>query len=386
MCAENKLTKVLNVHWGFSVGGVAQYAAVMEGVQNCAPIEMSTVCILNRKRHIDNQTLARLGNLTSIYRIAPWDIRWVGRLRSIIKATRPHAIFTHGFNGHSAVVMATIFLKDRPKLIASYHGQYHSPTWVKKTMEGLYNGFTGWYMRRMASAVVSVAAVGKRYLISKGVSAHKISVIHNGIPDVVFDDRLEDLRDDLGLPATGVVIGVISRLEPIKGIPYLFQAFHRLAKSFPDSFLVIIGTGVAEDHLKRLAEQLDLNDRIRFVGFKANAARYMKVIDIFALPSLSEFHSIGLLEAMRAERAIIATDVGGNTESISNGIEGLVVRSKDVDELEGALRELLVNPELRRRLGAAARLRFEANFLVDVMVRRSAEFLRRAARQCVMEP
>lgn len=382
MCPEKNIIKVLNIHWGFSIGGVAQYAAVMEGVQKYASIEMSTVCVLSRKRHIDEQTLAVLGNLVVIDRVGPLDLRWIGALRSIIKSNKPHIIFSHGFNAHFVAMIATIFLNDKPCFVASYHGQYHPPTPIKKLVEGLYNGFTDWYMRHFASAVVSVAEVGGRYLVSKGVDPNKITVIHNGIPDAQSNDSIENLRQDLGLPVEGLVIGVVSRLEPIKGISYLIQAFHCLVEEFPDSFLVLIGAGVQEASLKQQVEDLGMAGRVHFAGFRFNAGRYLPAIDVFTLPSLSEFHSIGLLEAMRAGRAIVATDVGGNTESITNDVEGLIVRSESVEELEVALRRLLTSEDLRLRLGTGARARFEAEFLVEVMVRRSAEFLCAAAEKC----
>jgi len=83
-------------------------------------------------------------------------------------------------------------------------------------MTSLYDGFTEWYLRHVAGRVVSVAECAKRYLVSVGVAAEKIVVIHNGIPNINDEERIEDLRRDLGLPVDALVIGVVSRLEPIK--------------------------------------------------------------------------------------------------------------------------------------------------------------------------
>lgn len=380
MDADSKLTTVLNIHWGFSLGGVAQYAAVLEGVQACGPLKLSTVCILNRRRHVDEQTMAKLGNLFVIERRGPLDVRWIWTLRSLVRDSAPNLIFTHGFNGHFVAWLTTRWLRNAPRLVASYHGQYHPPTSLKRLMVRIYDGFTDWYIRRKVSAVVSVAEVGKRYLVARGVDADKIHVVHNGIPDMVGDTSREDLRRDLAVPLSATVIGVISRLEPIKGVSSLIEAFRGVANDFPNTFLVVIGVGVEEESLKRLVHRLVLVGRVGFAGFRSGAARYLPAIDVFALPSLSEFHSIGLLEAMRAGRAIIATDVGGNTESVCHGVEGLVVPPGDVGALECALRQLLSDEDLRGRLGGAARARFESEFLVDGMVQRSAQFLLRAAR------
>lgn len=374
------MVKVINIHWGFSFGGVSQYAAAIDRVEEFAPIRMMSVCIVSHRRHVDEEAVRRLRNHVIVRRSGPLDLRWVKRLRSLIKAEQPDLVFTHGFNAH-IVAAATLGIgKRRPVFVASYHGQYHPPTKWKKVLERVYNLATDLHLRYVARSVVSVAETGKKYLISKGISENKIDVIHNGIEDVSGQADSAELRAELGLPPDCLVVGVVSRLEPIKGIDYLLKAFSGISDRIPPTRLVVIGAGVQQQDLMDLAARLGVDDRVTFAGFRPNASRYMDALDVFALPSLSEFHSVGLLEAMRAGKAIVATDVGGNTESITNGAEGLVVRPASVGELENALSELLRDDGLRARLGSAARRRFEENFVVDEMVRRTAQFLMRAAK------
>lgn len=370
---------VLNIHWGFTLGGISQYAVVMEAVGTVAPIEMSTICILSRKRHVDDRALRMLGNRVVLERKAPFDLGWIRRLRRAVDERAPDLIFTHGFNGHFVACVLKLLGARRTGFVASYHGPYHPPTRLKGLLAGLYNRFTEWYLRRYALAVITVAEHGKQHLVSKGVAADKITVIHNGIPDIAQDADVGALRRDIGVPVESVVVGVVSRLEPIKAIDVLLLSFRRLSEDFPSAFLAIIGAGVQEEYLKGLASQLQISERVRFAGYRPNAASYLAAIDIFALPSLSEFHSIGLLEAMRAGKAIVTTDVGGNTESIRNEVEGLIVQPGNVQDLESALRMLLSDRKLRMRLGSAARARFEKQFVVDVMIQQSADFLMRAA-------
>jgi len=371
--------RVLSVHWGFSIGGVAQYAAILDHVKDHAPIALSTICILNRQRHIDEKTLGRLSSLTIIERRGPLDIRWIAALRRHIEVLDPHLIMTHGFNGHFAAYVATCCTRSKQKFIASYHGEYHPPTRLKGLVAGIYNGLTEHYMRHVASSVVSVADYCKKYLVSKGVDPKKITVIHNGIPDTKWPDTYAQLRRELNLPLSGVVIGAMSRLDPEKGISYLLKAFQRVAELKPDAWLVIVGTGSQEHYLRDLAVDLRIQDRVRFAGFRSEASRLLGAFDVFALPSLAEYHSIGLLEAMRAGKAIVATDVGGNTESVSHDREGLIVHARDVDGLAAALRVLVENSDLRSRLGEAARRRFSEEFDVAIMVKETAGWMVRAA-------
>ena len=367
--------RVLSIHWGFSIGGVAQYAANLEGVRNYAPIEMSTVCILNRHRHIDEQTLATLANLKIVDRCGPWDLRWLSEITRLITSLKPDLIFTHGFNGHFAALLSRLFAGSSTKYISSYHGEYHPPTKLKRMVSGIYNGFTEYYMRNIASNVVSVADYCKRHLVDRMVEPDKVCVIHNGISSTFEHLGVAESKEELGIPNKGQVIGVMSRLDPEKGLAYLLEAHQGITKNMPDVYLVVIGVGSEEKYLKQLAIELEINNRVAFAGFRPNAARYLLALDIFVLPSLSEYHSIGLLEAMRAARAIVATDVGGNTESVRHNKEGLIVKSGDSSALEDAVKTLLSSDELRLNLGRAARERFEKRFTIEKMERQTAEWL-----------
>jgi glycosyltransferase involved in cell wall biosynthesis len=375
------LIKVLSIHWGFSIGGVAQYAANLELVRNHAPITLSTACILNRRRHVDEQTLGTLGNLTVIERRGPWDVRWLREVSRLITTLKPDLILTHGFNGHFAALLGKTFVNSPATYICSYHGKYHPPTTLKRMVSGIYNGFTEYYMRNHASDIASVADYCKRYLVERKVFPGKITVTHNGISNAFEHLEMEKARAELGIPNEGMVVGVMSRLDPEKGVKYLLEAYQGVSRYMPDVYLVVIGVGAQEAYLKQLAVELGVSKRVVFAGFRSNAARYLPALDVFVLPSLAEYHSIGLLEAMRAARAIVATDVGGNTESIRHCKEGLVVRPGDSVGLENALKSLLASVELRQGLGQAARERFEQEFTIEAMAKESAQWLIAAANR-----
>ncbi|MCW9057754.1 MAG: glycosyltransferase family 4 protein [Gammaproteobacteria bacterium] len=374
------MVKIINIHWGFSFGGVTQYAIAIDRVGEFAPINMMSVCIVTENRHFDDVAIQGLKNHVVIHRKAPFDFRWINTLRSIVRTQKPDLIITHGFNGHIIADVALAFLFDKPVFVATYHGQYHPPTKLKKLLEPIYNKTTDLHMRYVAKSIVSVAESGRKYLVAKGVPSEKIEVIHNGIEDVKRSADRDELRSDLGLPTDAFVVGVVSRLEPIKGIDFLLKAFSNVVVDMPSARLVIIGAGVQERELQDLASRLGITKAVTFAGFRQNASRYMDALDVFALPSLSEFHSIGLLEAMRSGIAIVATNVGGNTESIRDGQEGLIVDPGSESDLESALRRLFEDDDLRVRLGAAARRRFEEKFVLDRMIERTAAFLVRSAQ------
>ena len=370
----------MSVHWGFSIGGVAQYAAILERVTEFENIELETVCVLNRRRHIDEKTLAKLGGLSVIERTGPWDVRWVNGLSKVIREKSPDLVITHGFNGHFAAYVARRLGGSSARYVASYHGEYHPPTRLKRLVAGLYNGFTEFYMRNVAASVASVADYCKDYLVSKRVDPDKITVIHNGIPEVRSDESIDELRGDLGIPEDKLIVGTVSRLDPEKGLVYLLEAFADVIARHSDALLLVIGTGSQEQELRKLAISLGIEHHVRFAGFRSDAWKFLKLIDVFALPSLAEYHSIGLLEAMRAGKAIVATNVGGNTESVRDAKEGIIVDPADSDQLSKAMGALLDSVELRDKYGRQARKRYEEEFREDVMVKRCARWLAEAAR------
>ena len=119
--------------------------------------------------------------------------------------------------------------------------------------------------------------------------------------------------------------------------------------------------------LKKQIQVLGLTDLVSTVGFQDNVAQWMASCDVFVLPSLHEYHSIAVLEAMRAGKPIIATEVGGNGESIEKDLSGLLVPAKDEKALADALYKLVTDEELRKTLGENARKRFLKLFTEEAM-------------------
>lgn len=369
------MLKLLSVHWGLSLGGVAKYAATLERVRGLMQIDLRSLCILPAGRVVDQDVLAALDAVVIPVR-SSGDVRWIGEVRRAIARELPDCVMSHGFNGHLAVLLGTAFGAKRPRKLASYHGSYHATTAARRLVEPVYNGFTHWYLRRRADAILNVAEYCADFLHGKGVPREKLAVVHNGIPDLAIDpDHRARLRDEWGLTAGLVAVGVASRLDPVKGLNHLLDAFARVRKSRQDTRLILIGDGTERQSLEDQARRLGIGDAVRFVGMRSDVPACLTALDVFALPSLAEYHSIGLLEAMRAGLAIAATDVGGNTESVRDGKEGLIVPPADAEALAAALQALIGDAAARARFGAAARARFSAEFTEDAMLRKTANWL-----------
>lgn len=150
-----------------------------------------------------------------------------------------------------------------------------------------------------------------------------------------------------------------ARLAPYKGIDVLLMAFARLLGEGTPARLVLAGRDQTRGALAAFAGRLGLADSVTFTGQlrPAALARRLSAAEAFVLPSRRENLPIALLDAMAAGKAVVATRTGGIPELVRHGVDGLLVPPGDAAALAGALRRVLTDAALRRRLGAAARRR-----------------------------
>ena len=355
--------KVLNLIWGFTLGaGIDKcfltYARLNE-IDEMLEIRNVCINILSLNSHIE--PLKRI-NADFINIKSRKDFSWVGKLADLIRVYQPDIIFTHGFNGAIVVLIERLLKKVRTKTILTYHGAYQAPTKAKKILEKLYNGLSIWVYKHVAYKTICVAEYSRQYLISKGVPACKVITIHNGIKNSVSSCHPVKMSSNI------INIITASRIDEIKGLNYMLDAIKILRKKNLDFHYYMIGEGPELTNLKNICHEYALDDRISFMGFQDNVQDWLAAADIFVIPSLSESHSIALLEAMRAQLAIVATKVGGNGESITDGEQGLLIPRADSISLANALEKLILDPLLREKLAIGARIRFEKEFTESAMM------------------
>ena len=216
------------------------------------------------------------------------------------------------------------------------------------------------------------------------MSEERITVIHNGIesesPGQPQEKRLH-FRALWQVSSNDLLIGAVGRLDPVKGFRLLIEGFDLASKYNGNLRLVIMGDGPDFPVLKRAASVSGMGSRIVFAGSVPEAAAALAALDIFASSSLSECHSVALLEAMRAGLPIVASRVGGNPESLEEGKEGLLVPAGDAVALARGIEALVSSRERREAQGRAARERFLRDFTQEVMLRKTANWLLGCAEQ-----
>ncbi len=191
-------------------------------------------------------------------------------------------------------------------------------------------------------------------------------------------DRVE-VRRELDIADDIVVVGTVANLRAQKNYPLLLRTAAEVTAARPDVRFIAAGQGPLEHELARLHDELGLGDRFRFLGFRADVHRVMSAFDLFCLSSDHEGLPVAVMEAKALGLPVVATDVGGLREAVTDGVDGRLVPAGDGGALARALLELVDDPVARTRMGEAAMSsadRFGAQRAVDAIESTYAEVLR----------
>jgi len=184
----------------------------------------------------------------------------------------------------------------------------------------------------------------------------KLPVIHNGVDSKRFSP--ENSKDPQILDEiSGPIILLTSRLTALKGIHIFIQAIPKILKKFKNAHFIFAGAGSKDpwiDELKKLKVNASSYTFLGHVDYELMPSLYSKA-DILVLPSLYENLPFGVLEAMSCESAVVASRVGGITEVITDGENGILFSPGNVEELANIIIMLLEDKKLRNRLGKNAR-------------------------------
>ncbi len=192
------------------------------------------------------------------------------------------------------------------------------------------------------------------------LSPDRIQVIYNPLDVKHFDPTVVDSgghRTALKIAQDSAVLLTVARYDPQKGLKYLIESVSLLRDRFPNVTVIFIGAGSAEGRhsYQELAGQLGVASQCRFLGIQADIRPYLKLCDIFVLPSLFEGLGIVLVEAMAMEKPCVATRVAAIPEVVTEGRSGILVEPADPPALATAIGRLLQDPVLRAQMGVEGR-------------------------------
>jgi len=228
--------------------------------------------------------------------------------------------------------------------------------------------------------LIAVSQAQRRTYERIGVPVERFCTVPNGIGARVAGPGRRAARTSLGLDPDQPVVMTVGRLAPMKGHRQLIESTPDLLARFPGLAVLIVGEGHLHRRLAEQADELGVGGRVRLMGHRPDARLLLDAADVFVLPSLHEGMPLVAMEAMEAGLPVVATRVIGSEEVVDHGETGLLTPAGDAPALGAALGELLADPALRARMGAAGRQRY-----VDHFTRRRMAERTRAVYASVLE-
>jgi glycosyltransferase involved in cell wall biosynthesis len=306
------------------------------------------------------------------------DAEAITAFATIVRDVRPEVIHAHSSKA-GAIARLGRLRHPRIPVIYTPHGYAFAGHFSRELERSAYREIER-ALARLASRVVCVCEAEAR--LARAVSpAKRVRVVHNGIEPAghgLLDPGVAKLVE------RGPVVCALTQLRPGKGIETLIDALPQVLARHPRTQVAICGEGPDLDALRSRAQTRDTAEAVHFLGQSKDPLAVLRAAGVFAHPSWAESFPYVILEAMSVGLPIVASDVGGVAEALSDGETGLLVAPGDTDGLARALVSLLDDPARGARMGAAARARLERRFtrarMIDGLVAIYDEVLRHSPR------
>ncbi len=220
----------------------------------------------------------------------------------------------------------------------------------------------------LADKTIAVSELTKNQIPS--LFRKKVIVIRNGLREIIFKDK-KTAQKELSIKTAiknPVWVGTISELHKNKGLEFAIEAISKVKENV---IFVIIGDGEEKTNLQAQINRLGLNNKIFLIGRVEMASTYLKAFDILTLTSITEALPYFLLEAGAASLPVVASNVGGIPEIIKNGKSGILVESKNPNEIRKQIEFLVKNPEKAKILGNNLKEKVYKEFKLEDMVKKT---------------
>ncbi|MBI4422525.1 MAG: glycosyltransferase [Elusimicrobia bacterium] len=284
-------------------------------------------------------------------------------LADIVEATKPDVV-------HAIMYQAIQFCRAL-KLLGYADFPLVSAPRVHYRTRGSLTLWIDRLLKPLDTILVTESEASRSYLVERlDYAPEKVLTIHNGVDIASWPISKSDrsrVRLSLKLSPQDVLVGAVGRLDVQKGHAYLLEALAKLRVTHPVK-LLLLGDGPLRRELETRAKTLRVDQDVTFAGEVPDVSAWLSALDVFVLPSLWEGLPNALLEAMGIGLPVVATKVDGVPEVVEHEVNGLLCEPKSSQGLFVALQDLVVDAELRQRLGAAAKRTIKDRFKLADMI------------------
>src|SRR5215510_12419060 len=223
---------------------------------------------------------------------------------------------------------------------------------------------------RLADRIITSGEAVRATVVAAGVAPEKIVSVSAGVDTEQFHPGVsgKSVRDELGLGGEPVV-GLVANIRGSKGHNVFLDAARAVLKMAPDTRFLIVGDGVGFDEVKARVQQMGLESRVFFSGFRRDVPEVMAALDVLVLPSTrSEATSQVIPQALAVGTPVVGSDVGGIPELVRDGETGRLVPPGKPDALAAAIVDMLSDTERAHAMAQAGQALVRERFTVDAMM------------------
>lgn len=352
------------VRTGFAGGGMENGII---NVANRLPADeyKISVCALDKAETFSQ----RIQRKSSEYYLVPparsgVDSTLVWRLARLLRQSKADVVHSHNWGTFLYAILAAKLA--RVPVIHGEHGKNPGEFGRESRLRRWTKRLLGPKVDRLVTVSSAIAAEWIDY----GVPERRIRNIPNGVDVERFCPGLisGEERQAYGLAPDGFLFGSVGRLDSLKNYEFLISSFARIASQLPGSRLALLGDGPCKDQLQQKIDELRLTDTVYLVGRRPDPENFLRLLDMFVLPSKYEGMSNVVLEAMATGLTVVCADLPSHREVFEPDREGVIVSPFTPENLAETLVCLVHNRERCRALGLAAREKVLKRFSLARMV------------------
>lgn len=364
--------KVLHIITNLPIGGAQDNTLLTVEHLDRSKYDVTLICAKDgdwvvRANEISHLRIFYLDDL--VRRIHPLkDILALLKLFKNIRKEKYDIVHTHsskpGFSGRIAAKLA-----GTPIIIHTIHGfpfnDFMHPV-LRRTFILLER-----FLSKLSDKLITVSNLNLRKAVElKFDKSHKFINIYSGIDFSKFNSSIDipQQKQDLELRPQDKIVGMVGRLSEQKAPLDFIRAIPDVLKIYKDTMFLLVGDGELRQNIESLIETLQINSRVKILGFRDDIARLLQVFDIYVLTSHWEGLGRSLTEAMYMGKPAVATRVEGVPELVEHGKTGLLVSPKDIKGISDGIIKILSDQKLAVKLGKAARQKVAEHFEAKVMV------------------
>jgi glycosyltransferase involved in cell wall biosynthesis len=235
---------------------------------------------------------------------------------------------------------------------------------------------------RACDLVISPSEGMRQVLKGMGVTT-PIETVPNGVDLRPLKIAIQPIdRSELGLSSESVVLIYTGRLGPEKNLPFLLRSFAGIAQAYEHVHLLLVGDGPERGNLENIVQSMNISPRVHFIGMvnRSDIYRYLATSDAFVTASVTEVHPLSVIEALASGLPVMGIDSPGISDTVEDGITGLLVKEEDLAAFTAKLVRLISEHEWRKQMGNRGRQAAE-NFSIERTSERMVELYKKVVEE-----